>query len=537
MPFEPFGEAARFGRRKGFVERSGLVGAEIILHQHDLRRVGKMRVGQVLERVGIIDGGVTIGHFHMPPALQRREHHEQIGHAVALVFVIVTRLASGLGGYRFARFDDHLLRGFVEADDGALRIAWPLIDLQHVFHVGHKGRTGLGRNDPLLLQMRLESVFLRVRPMVLSLARSTMCSSTTFSSSRRRLHLACPSGAGPHASVINFASATPSKIRGRAEFGLYLRVSTARRDSDSFQIRRTLRMGVVNLIDSATTDELLATVNAQAAQLGIQPVTQRWLRFLVDENLIEARTPKGRQRGLNPTWRFSESATRHACTILELKSRGVQRTASIRIQLWVLDEHYPMDGVHEALCSEFARLLKRIRRASRFDYDHRRRAQPSDAEMQRHAKKLPPLDTDLSAAGFTLPKQMMVELASELNWGTDGYERLSCALNKLAQQANISADILNFGPGLANLGGLFGNSDEIINSGEEIIKRVCDDDLCKARLRVKQQTLIFDFLKMCFPNDRAIGKIIMSLQNTDWIVSNIVVFAVQFFRERTEDLK
>ena len=158
--------------------------------KYPARRFGwKMRVDKS-ERVGIIDGGVTVGHFHMPPAFQRREHHKQIGHAIARVFVIVTHLASGLGRNWLARFGDHLLRGFVEAHDGALAIARSLIDLQHVFHVGDKGRAGVGCNDPLLLQMRLENVFLRVRAMVLSLARSTMRSSTTFSSSRRRLHLA-----------------------------------------------------------------------------------------------------------------------------------------------------------------------------------------------------------------------------------------------------------------------------------------------------------------------------------------------------------
>ena len=59
-----------------------------------------------------------------------------------------------------------------------------------------------------------------------------------------RVHLACPSGAGPHASVINFASATPSKIRGRAEFGLYLRVSTASNPSSTNcrRVRRILAM-------------------------------------------------------------------------------------------------------------------------------------------------------------------------------------------------------------------------------------------------------------------------------------------------------
>src|SRR6202011_5945779 len=175
-------------------------------------------------------------------------------HAIARVFVIVTRLASGLCRNRFARFDDQLLRGFVEAHDGALGITRPLIDLQHVFHVGDKGCAGVGRNDPLLLQMRLESVFFRVRPIVLSLARSTMCSSTTLSSSRRRLHLACPSGAGPHASVINFASATPSKIRGRAEFGLYLRVSTAWNPS-STNCRRVRRM-LAMLVSSASAIRL-----------------------------------------------------------------------------------------------------------------------------------------------------------------------------------------------------------------------------------------------------------------------------------------
>jgi Periplasmic binding protein len=146
--------------------------------------------------MGIIDGGVAVGHFHMPPPFQRREHHEQIGDAIAFVFVIVTRLASRLRRDRRARLDDQLLRGFVEAHERTLRIMRPLIDLQHVFHVGDKGRAGVRRDHPLLLAMRFENVFLSVRPIVLSLARSTMCSSTTFSSSRRRLQRANPSGAG-----------------------------------------------------------------------------------------------------------------------------------------------------------------------------------------------------------------------------------------------------------------------------------------------------------------------------------------------------
>ena len=68
-----------------------------------------MRVGQIPEHVGIIDGGVAVGDLDMPPALQRREHHEQIGRAVAFVFVVVARRLSRLGRDRRARLDDQLL--------------------------------------------------------------------------------------------------------------------------------------------------------------------------------------------------------------------------------------------------------------------------------------------------------------------------------------------------------------------------------------------------------------------------------------------
>src|SRR5580658_4777726 len=169
----------------------------------------------------------------MTPAFQRREHHEQIGHTIAFVFVIMTRRLSWFGGDRRVRLDDKLLRGFVEAYQGTLGIARSVIDLQNIFHVGDKGRAGVGRNHPLLPQMRFETVFLSVRLIVLSLARSTMCSSTTFSSSRRRLHRAKPSGAGERVSAINLASAAPSKIRGRADLGLYLRVNTASNPSST----------------------------------------------------------------------------------------------------------------------------------------------------------------------------------------------------------------------------------------------------------------------------------------------------------------
>ena len=53
MPLEAFDEAARLGGGEGFLERRGLVGVEVVLHEDDLHRIGEMRVGLVPESPGM----------------------------------------------------------------------------------------------------------------------------------------------------------------------------------------------------------------------------------------------------------------------------------------------------------------------------------------------------------------------------------------------------------------------------------------------------------------------------------------------------
>src|SRR6266853_4896038 len=108
-----------------------------------------------------------------------------------------------------------------------IRIVWPRVDGQHVFHRGYERAVGLGRDNPALSPMWLENVFLSVRPIVLSLARSTIWSSTTFSSNNRRVQRARPLGGLEHVKAINLASFSPSKIRCTAGVARCLRLNTA----------------------------------------------------------------------------------------------------------------------------------------------------------------------------------------------------------------------------------------------------------------------------------------------------------------------
>ena len=77
-----------------------------------------------------------------------------------------------------------------------------MVYFQNVFHGGDEGGVAVGWDDPLIFQMRFENVFFSTRPMVLSLARSTIFSSTTLSSNRLSVHRDRPLGGSEQASAI-----------------------------------------------------------------------------------------------------------------------------------------------------------------------------------------------------------------------------------------------------------------------------------------------------------------------------------------------
>ena len=79
---------------------------EIVLYEHDLRGVRKMRVGQFFEDAREVRSSALVGDLDMPPAFQRREQHEQIGRAIAPVIIIVSRRTARLRLDRRGRLGD-----------------------------------------------------------------------------------------------------------------------------------------------------------------------------------------------------------------------------------------------------------------------------------------------------------------------------------------------------------------------------------------------------------------------------------------------
>src|ERR1019366_4236442 len=129
---------------------------------------------QFFQDVSVVHGSMAIGDFDMAPAFERGKHHEEVGGTVALVLVIATSRASRLHRDRQPRFGKELLGSLVQAHQRVMGLAWPRVDGQHVFHSGYERAIGLRRDDPTLPAMGLENVFFSARPIVESLARSTI---------------------------------------------------------------------------------------------------------------------------------------------------------------------------------------------------------------------------------------------------------------------------------------------------------------------------------------------------------------------------
>ena len=81
VPFEPLGDAPRFGGRESLIKRCLDMGVEVILHEGDLFGFRKVGVGQVLQNMRVIDGGAPLGNLDMAPAFERRAKPEKIGGA------------------------------------------------------------------------------------------------------------------------------------------------------------------------------------------------------------------------------------------------------------------------------------------------------------------------------------------------------------------------------------------------------------------------------------------------------------------------
>src|SRR5512134_1110500 len=192
---------------------------QVVQDQHDDLGCRVMHVGQVAHPLGEIHPGPPLRDLGKPVGREGLEGDEDIGRAVAEVLVIEAFDLTRLRRDRHPRFADQLGVHFVDADHRAQRVGRPLVDIQHILHGSHEFGILARWDDPLLLQPRLEFVFLRVRRTVSDEIRSTTPRSTSRSASSRIVQRVRPSGGCEQAMVTSWASPWPSRRRSYTRLG------------------------------------------------------------------------------------------------------------------------------------------------------------------------------------------------------------------------------------------------------------------------------------------------------------------------------
>ncbi len=143
------------------------MGVQVVLNQHDGLGLGKVNIAGFLEHMGVINGPAVRGRLDMAPTLEWREQHEQIGGAIAFVFMVVAGGDARRHWHEGTGFGSELLGGFVKTNEWPAAIMGAGVERQNIFHGRHESRVRFGRNDPVFAQMRFEMVFLSARPTVL----------------------------------------------------------------------------------------------------------------------------------------------------------------------------------------------------------------------------------------------------------------------------------------------------------------------------------------------------------------------------------
>jgi hypothetical protein len=293
-------------------------------------------------------------------------------------------------------------------------------------------------------------------------------------------------------------------------------------------------------------ETVLEVLNAEARSLSSPAITDRMLRDWIAEDLFPGPTERGLGRGLGSERRYSPAALAAGLEVVRLRASGTQRNAALRLRLWLLDFDVPMDRIIEDLRSEFDRLLRRGFFRNPLRYDAHSDEKYSEREIQAELRRAGPIDPDLAAAGLPPPSADILNLASELVWGSEGSTQLLTSLEeRISPFASEKGRVVlsEFLRGLESYvatTGLFGNPDEIEKSGLEVLARIGNGDLLKGR-RFYQFVLA---MADCgarggefFPPDvnpalsEALSKIARSLRDADeWCVAGLAVCSIAAHR-------
>lgn len=305
-------------------------------------------------------------------------------------------------------------------------------------------------------------------------------------------------------------------------------------------------MGVVtepNLI----RDELLSLLGAEAQRLGKQATSPRALEDWISEGYLDGPSPRGRQRGLNPEWQYTAEAAERAIAVVRLRAKGTKRAAATRIRLFLMGFAVPPHKIKTDLRIEFERLLKRHFFRQPWSYEADKGVKAAEAERQKQLRRAGNVDPVLAEARFKAPDDTILDSGSAVFLGIEGAKGLLPTLSGILDSIPFLTD--EFKKGVvqdvrpyADLLGLFGNPEEIEDSGLDSLRKCSDEDIESGRDFYQFVLSLSDTFASLSKLSRsqfgskvvpALERIAATLHESDeWSIAILVAGSVAAFRRR-----
>ena len=233
MNIKLFEDSPRFRCRKPLVEGCRFVRVEIVHHKRDPLGIRIPFINHCLDFFRPVSGSPMLPDTNVTDTFQWLGEGKYAARAVSDILGIDLPVASGTHWERFSGLTEQLIRLLIHANDRMKSIVRSFVYVKNIFHTGYEFRVFFFGETPVVVSVRPQFVFFNVRRMVSWLTGSSRMT-LAFSSRSLKVQRACPSGTGPQARAISWASARPSTLRrALSELTLRLRARQASRPSSA----------------------------------------------------------------------------------------------------------------------------------------------------------------------------------------------------------------------------------------------------------------------------------------------------------------
>src|SRR5271157_3212275 len=254
MDFKALCQAPSLLRFKRLIKRGKTVRIQIVHYQAHPHCLWVSFGEHALDPQRPVFPGSMLSGLHVALARQWFHFKENLGNTIADVFGVHPFRSSGRASYRLVHFPNELLTAFVHTDLRIIGVVRQMIDSDDIFHVCYERGAPLGRDFPILPEVRLKFVFLSMRCTVMWETLWARCNSMAFSARSRTVQRRRPPGDSEHAKAISRASKAPSKITSRDGCSGCLRSSaTANPSSTKRFLRCSMVRGVTPMASAVST--------------------------------------------------------------------------------------------------------------------------------------------------------------------------------------------------------------------------------------------------------------------------------------------